>query len=241
MDVKTEVLSRGIVFGSSRKSHGNMSLCYGPAQDSVKNRRVFLSELGIDYRALVCAKQVHSDKIRYVTPFDSGKGALVYDTAIEDTDALITDHPGLPLSIFSADCLVVFLFDPVKRALGLVHAGWRGTKQNIAAKTVGAMQERFSVDPRHLHAMLSPAIRSCCYEVGKEIRDFFPEYVIEREGRLYLDLAKANKNTLLASGIKEENIFDSMVCTACNNDEFYSYRKEKDSSGRMMSVAMLIS
>ena len=107
----------------------NMSLFYGDTREALSNRKNFLNSLGIDYQYLVCAQQVHSSYVRYAREEDKGKGALSYDRAIADTDALITDRRNLPLAVFTADCLSVFLYDAVTPAVGLVHAGWRSSKK----------------------------------------------------------------------------------------------------------------
>ncbi len=152
---------------------------------------------------------------------------------------MVTDKKNLPLAVLTADCLSVFLYEPKTPAIGLVHAGWRSTKDNIAAETIKLMQEKFHADPKDLYAAFGPAIRSCCFEVEKEIMDSFPGGLIRRDNRYYLDLARINKNQLLDSGVKDRNIFDCGICTVCRNAEFFSYRKEKSDSGRMMSVMML--
>lgn len=216
-----------------------MSLIYGDTRDSLDNRRDFLKELGIDYRDLICAKQVHGDRISCVTIEDKGKGALSYVCAIDDTDALITKERDLPLAIFTADCLSVFVYDPLNQAVGLVHAGWRSTKEHILVKTIGLMQELFNTKTSDLHVGFGPAIRECCYAVGEDFNDFFPLDVTERDRHFYLDLPLANKRQILELGVKEANIFDSGTCTFCQNNEFFSYRKEGNSCGRMMSVIML--
>jgi len=223
----------------SSRASGNMSLVYGKTEGALDNRRRFLKDLGIDYRDLVCSQQVHGSRVRYIQEADKGKGALSYETAIASTDAIITDKKRLPLAIFTADCLSVFLYDPDKLAIGVVHAGWRSTKNNICIETIKLMQEEFNSDPNNLYAAFGPAMRSCCFEVENEVRDSFSSGLIQRDNRYYLDLAGINKNQLLDSGVKDRNIFDCGICTVCRNAEFFSYRKEKDGSGRMMSVMML--
>ena len=219
---------------------GNMSLFYGDTRDALENRKNFLKGLDIDYRDLVCTKQVHGSVARYIQDKDTGKGALSYDNAISDTDALITNKKNVPLSIFSADCLSVFLYDSKTHSIGLVHAGWRSSKGNILGETVKLMQEKFNTKVEDLYVTFSPAIRDCCYEVGGDFADFFsPEYLIKRDKRYYLDLVGINKKQLLGLGAKDKNIFDSKICTACRNEEFFSYRKEGSSCGRMMSIMML--
>ena len=229
----------GLICAVSRRHFNNMSLSYGDTANSLASREKFLRKLGIDYRDLICAKQTHADKTRCVGKEDKGKGALSYDTAIGDTDALITDEPDLPLAIFTADCLSVFLYDPKTPAIGLVHAGWKSSSKNIIAKAIQSMREKFSSRPEYLQAAFGPAIRSCCCEVGDDFNDYFPGGLIERGGRHYLDLPAINRKQMLDAGVKEANIFDSGGCTFCNNEEFFSYRKEGDSSGRIMSVIML--
>jgi len=218
---------------------GNMSLNYGNTRGSLKNRQGFLMDLGIDHQKLVCAQQVHGSRIRYAKEEDKGKGALSFDTALPDTDALVTDKRKLPLAIFTADCLCVYLYDPVTPAIGLVHAGWRGTKENILIKTVRYMRELFKTDPSNLYVGFGPAIRGCCYEVSGDFAGSFPGELDRRDERHYLDLARCNKKQVLGLGVREDNIFDPHICTSCCNGEFFSYRKEDKSCGRTMSVIML--
>lgn len=224
----------------STRISGNMSLFYGDTGNTLENRKNFLVSLGIDYQNLVCAKQAHGSMVRYIQEIDSGKGALSYDSAIADTDALITDKKNLPLSIFTADCLSVFLYDSKTPSIGLVHAGWRSSKENVTVKAVRLMQEKFNTEVEDLYAGFGPAIRDCCYEVEGEFTDFFaPEYLIKKDSRYYLDLIGINKKQLLVQGLKDKNIFDSKICTACRSEEFFSYRKEGIGCGRMMSIMML--
>lgn len=228
-----------LVCAFSRRAQGNMSLFYGDTKDALANRKAFLAALGIDYRDLICATQVHKANVRYIQQVDKGKGALSYDNALPDTDALITDKPNLPLAIFTADCLSVFLYDPKTPAIGLAHAGWRSTQENIIAKTVQLMNEKFNTRAENLYAGFGPAIRSCCYKVGREFSDFFVYGLEQENAHYYLDLAGINKKQLLDSAVREINIFDSGICTSCQNAELFSYRKEGSGCGRTMSVIML--
>jgi YfiH family protein len=188
---------------------------------------------------LVCAEQIHDNKIKYVELQDLGKGALIYDTCIKGVDALITDNKDIPLAIFTADCLSVFLYDRGAPAIGLVHAGWRGTKENITPGTLQLMLHQFNSKISDVYVGFGPAIRECCYEVGKEFFELFPDNLYERDNRYYLDLVKINKRQLLDLGVRQENILDSGICTSCSNDKFFSYRKEGNACARMMSVIML--
>jgi YfiH family protein len=228
-----------LICAFSNRVAGNMSLVYGDTRDSLENRKNFLRKLDIDYRDLVCAKQIHASNRRYAQEEDKGKGALSYDTAIADTDALITDKKNLSLAIFTADCLVIFLYDPKKPAVGLIHTGWRSTKADITPKTLFLMQEIFNTNPAALYVGFGPAIRDCCYQVGKDFSDYFTYGLEPRDGNYYLDLAGINKKQLLDAGVKPERIFDTQICTSCRNTEFFSYRKEGSNCGRAISVIML--
>jgi len=225
--------------GISGRGHGNMSLSYGDHRDSLKNRENFLGEMGIDLSRLVCAKQVHGRGVRLVEGIDAGKGAFSYEDAIEDTDALITDQRGLALTIFTADCLPVFLYDPSTNSIGLVHAGWKGTKAGIAADTVLEMGKRFNISPADLRAWMGPAIGGCCYQVGPEFEGLFDSGLAKKNNSLYLDLAGVNKEQLLSCGLQDKNISASRLCTVCNDGQVFSYRREGAAAGRMMSVMML--
>jgi len=223
---------------SSRKL-GNMSLFYADKDKALENRKNFLSSLGINYLDLVCIRQIHQSNIKYVKLEDKGRGALSYKEAISDTDAFFTDQRYLPLAIFTADCLSIFIYEPKIPLIGLVHAGWRSTKDKILTKTLEKMQKEFNINIKNLYVAFGPAIRSCCYEVGKEFLDYFSSYVIKKDKGYYLDLMGINKRQLLDYGIEEKNLFDCQICTFCQNNEFFSYRKEGNASGRIMSVMML--
>jgi len=234
-----DIFADQLVCAFSSRKQKNMSLFYGNVEESLVHRQRFLSELGIDYGNLVCAQQIHGNNVIYAQEKDQGRGALTYASAIEQTDALITDKKNTPLAIFTADCLSVFVFDPLAPAVGLVHAGWRSSKEEIIKNTVITMQKKFNSQVGKLCVMFGPVIRECCYEVGKEFNDYFSFGLNRRNGRFYLDLISINRKQAQELGILEENIFDCGICTSCRNDEFFSYRKESKNCGRMMSVMML--
>jgi YfiH family protein len=228
-----------LVWGFSRRQDGNMSLSYGETSGSLGNRQKFLAGLGIDFRGLVCARQVHGCRIGYASEKDKGRGALDYGQAFADTDSLITDKVGLPLAVFTADCLSVFLYDAQNKTAGLVHAGWRSSRENIVIRTLERMEKEFNAQKKNLRVIFGPAIRSCCYEVSAEFNEYFPEHLVKRGKAQYLDLAGVNLKQLLDAGVNPDNIQDSKICTCCRNEDFFSFRKEGASCGRMMSVIML--
>jgi hypothetical protein len=133
----------------------------------------------------------------------------------------------------------VFIFDPLRRAIGLAHAGWKSTHKTIAAKTVQRMREKYASQPSGLKIVLGPSIRECCCLVGPEFRDYFPSHVKERGGHLYLDLIGVNRDQLLQVGVRQENIFDSGICTCCHKN-YFSFRRDGVKAGRMISLMMLV-
>ena len=223
----------------SKRQDGNMSLCYGDTGDSLQNRKKFLSSIGIDYHDLVCAKQAHGKNVEYVKEKNKGNGALNYESSVAGTDGFITDKKGVPLAILTADCLSVFIYDPKRPAVALLHAGWRSTERNIAAEGVRALQEIFGSVPQRLFVGFGPSIRSCCFEVADDFKSNFPFGIAARGGRNFMDIALINQQQLINCGVKEKNIFDPGFCTFSDNQDYFSFRKEADEAGRMISVIML--
>ena len=203
------------------------------------NRKRLLDDLAIDYQDLVCMKQPHNNQVKRAEVSDKGCGALDYESALDTFDALITTEKKLSLAVFTADCLPIFFFDPEHNAIGIAHAGWRPTKGKIAANTINKMKEELNTRPEDLIVGFGPCICKDCYEVGKEFKNYFSDGLIEKEEKFYLDLIKLNRIQLQEAGVRTDNIIGSSFCTSCHNDEFFSYRKEKASCGRMISLIML--
>jgi len=198
------------------------------------NRREdFLKQLGIAPGQLVLVRQVHGAEIIRIQKQTS--------SAKPEADALITDIPGIALGILTADCVPVFLWDAGHRAVGLVHAGWRGLAADIISKTAAAMAEAFKSVPASLEAAAGPAIRACCYEVGEEFREYFPQSYrppeeTPKQGRM--DLVREAVLQLAAAGLPENRIHDCRICTSCQNHSFFSARAEKTSE-RILSVIQM--
>lgn len=170
-------------------------------------------------------KQVHSDLIHRTT----GTGIL------GQGDAIVTNTPGVAVGVRTADCVPILLVDPVHRAVAAVHAGWRGTVQNISAKTVARLADEFGTESANLLAVIGPCIGKCCYEVGPEVGVQFRDSVSENETPRYVDLAEANRRQLIAAGLLADGIETSGLCTRCNS-EFESYRRDREASGRMVAA-----
>lgn len=149
---------------------------------------------------------------------------------IGEGDALITAEPGLPVSIRTADCLPVLLADPEHHVVAAVHAGWRGTAAHIAVETLARMEKEFGTRPAQVRAAIGPGIGACCYAVGPEVAERFG-----REGACRLDLAAENIRQLIAAGVESACIEHLARCTACEPAHFHSWRRDRDTAGRMIS------
>jgi len=231
--------SKDIIAAFSRRQDGNMSLCYGETQGSLENRKKFLSAIDIDYRDLICAKQVHGKAVTYVTETNNGSGALDYSSSLSDTDGFLTDKKNVPIAILTADCLSVFIYDPRKPAVGILHAGWRSSEKNICGQGIRLMQEKFGSKPEELLIGFGPSIRSCCCKMDNGFKSNLPFGLTNRDGSVYMDIALINTRQLVSCGVKQGNIFDPKLCTFSENKGFFSFRKEAEAAGRMISVIML--
>ncbi len=225
----------------------NLGLHVGDDPEAVlKNRALFCAVLGVDHRHLVSCTQVHGTEIKVVRAADRGRGAFDPDGAVPDADGLATDAPGVPLITFYGDCVPLFFFDPVRRAVALVHAGWRGTLGRIGARAVSLMRERFGASPGRLLVGIGPSIGACCYAVGPEVAGLFARefdtstYVRCQPGEGgRLDLASINSRILVEAGVRDEHIHTARRCTACHPDEFFSHRAFRGKTGRMAAVIAL--
>lgn len=177
-------------------------------------------------------QQVHGDRI-VLAEADGDKSRLW-----EQADGILTDIPNLPIAVRTADCFSVFLYDPKHESIGVIHAGWRGTQKNILVRAIEHMHRRWGTHPENLRVTFGPAIRSCCYQVGPEFLKYFPQEVTCGPNGYFLDLLKANIGQLVQAGVDSKNIFDSNICTCCD-EQYFSYRREGQAAGRMLSLMML--
>lgn len=204
-----------------------------------QNRALFLGQLDIAAESLVCGQQVHGNVVFQAQSKDAGRGAFEYETAIAGCDGLISVREGLPLAVLSADCLPVFMLDTANRISAILHAGWKGARDKIVLSALDIFKDAFNSRLQDIICGLGPCIRDCCYEVGEEFSAYFSGGLVKRKGKVFLDQARANMEQLIGGGIAKDNITDCGICTSCRNDEFFSYRKEGQSAGRMMSVIMV--
>ncbi len=226
----------------------NLSLSVPDERDRVyANRRRVYGLYGRDTDTVVHAHLVHGADVARVTQADNG-------TWVEHVDGLITNQPGTVLSMNFADCAPIFLYDPRRHAIGLGHAGWRGTVVDLPGAMVRAMSDQFGSDPADLVAAVGPCIGPCCYEVGQDViaavegafdqppEAYSPavETSLLRErsnGHAHFDLPEANRRNLLNAGVNHIEL--SEYCTACRTDLFFSHRAEKGRTGRFGTVFAL--
>ena len=204
-----------------------------------KDRELFCELLPVPSADLVCPEQVHSANIILVSEEMKGQGAMCRENAVSRADGMIVKEKGIPLGVQTADCASVFFYDPAKETAGVAHAGWRGLYAGLPGKMVAAFTNNFLCRPKDLYVGLGPMIRKCCYEVGEDVASLFDGFITARKGKNYLDLSRAIIADLQAMGISRKHIEDSGFCTSCQNELFYSYRREGSLTGRMLSVIML--
>ena len=231
-------VSRGIF------SSMNLSFTRGDEEQAVlENYRRMADALGFSLEKAVCSDQTHTANVRYVTLEDAGKG-IVRKKDYTDVDGLVTDVPGLTLVTSYADCVPLFFVDPVRRAVGLSHSGWRGTVGKIGAVTVRKMQEVFGSDPRDILAAIGPSICQDCYEVSEDVAQEFKQAFArhskeqqllyrKEDGKYQLNLWRANELVLLEAGILSEHISFPGLCTCCNPDFLFSHRASHGKRGNL--------
>lgn len=216
----------------------NMSSHVGdePARVQENLDRLHLA-LGLDRQATVDASQAQADKVARITPNERG-------TRIRGVDGLITNSRGIPLMLRFADCVPIILFDPIHRAIGIAHAGWRGTVARVLTNTVNAMRTEFETAPADLIACIGPSIGPCCYEIGADVSDkveaAFPdthEILLSKNGSIHLNLWQANAVQLRELGVRHIEIAE--VCTADRTYDFYSWRREDAKTGRFAALIAL--
>ena len=235
--------------GVSRPPYDSANMALHVGDDPVavvENRRRFCSAVGIDPDDLVCAEQVHGNRVARVTESDRGSGATNRSASLSGVDGLLTDVPALPLAVFTADCVPVLLYESARKVVGIAHAGWRGTTLGIARTLVKALQEYFGGDPESCRIALGPSAGPCCYEVGDDVVTAFRQHGHPVElvfsggatGRPHLNLWEANTLQLEQCGVLRRNVVWTKRCSVCSSAHFSS-RRDGAVAGRNMSVIML--
>ena len=244
----------------------NLSFARGDREEAVReNFRRLAAELGAGEDRFVFTDQTHTTNIRVVTEEDAGKG-LVRPKDYTDVDGLVTDVPGIVLSVFTADCVPVFLADPVHRVIGLMHSGWRGTAGRISEKALRLMKERYGTDPADVICAIAPSICQECYEISRDVAEIFGEAFsgheeeiltspLQKNGtedpvtkylaggreddKFHLDLWQANRIVLEEAGALPSHIAVTDICTCCNPEILFSHRASHGKRGNLGAFLMI--
>lgn len=237
MSTRIGGVSKGIYAAMNFKADGEDS-----AENIRENYRRIAEYLGCDTERIVRPRLVHGKRVHLVEEADYGCGAVRPSTLME-TDAVITNQPGVTLCATFADCVPLFFIDEKNHAIGLAHSGWRGTVQKIGLETVREMKRYFGSEQRDILAAIGPCICGDCYEIGTEVAEEFMTAfdAAEEKGILrkkspekyLLDLRKANEQVFLEAGILPENITISDVCTCCNPELLFSHRATRGQRGAL--------
>ncbi|MFV0593576.1 MAG: peptidoglycan editing factor PgeF [Draconibacterium sp.] len=203
------------------------------------NRKELARLLNIETEQLVFPRQTHTSRVAVVHEIPKQE--------IAETDALVTNQPGICICVQTADCVPILLFDPQKKVIAAVHAGWRGTVANIVAETVQKMQEEYKSDPINIKAAIGPSIGPVVYEVGSEVEQAARQAIPGSEetlclngaGKYHFNLWEANRRLLIESGVQAQNIGVLEECSFQNQEKYYSARREGVDTGRMVSGIML--
>ena len=214
----------------------------------MENYRRVARVLRVDERRMILSYQTHTTNIKTVTEEDAGKG-IVKERDYRDVDGLITNVPGITLVTFYADCVPLYFVDPVHKAIGLSHSGWRGTVKRMGKVTLEAMAREYGTKPEDVLCCIGPSICQDCFEVGEEVieefkgqfkEEYWPELYYKKEnGKYQLDLWKANQIILKEAGVREEHIETTEICTRCNPQYLFSHRIMGSERGNLAAFLCL--
>lgn len=220
----------------------NLSFTRGDEDAAVReNFRRLAGAMKTDVSKFVFTDQTHTTNVCRVTAEDAGKG-IVKERDYTDIDGLITNEPGLVLSTFYADCVPLYFVDPVHRAIGMSHSGWKGTVGKMGAATITEMKREFGTEAKDLVCAIGPSICQDCYEVSEDVADAFKEafqghadeiLLDKKNGKYQLDLWRTNEIVLTEAGVLKENIAVTNICTCCNPDLLFSHRASHGKRGNL--------
>lgn len=236
--------------GVSQNEFASMNLSFhrGDSDENVlENYRRFCAAVGFNFNTLVASSQDHHTVIRRVGHEQAGIG-IWRPKDMQSVDGLITNEPNVTLVTYYADCVPLYFVDSVKRAVGLAHAGWRGTVARIGEKTVERMREEFGSNPKDIIAAIGPSIGPCCYEVDEpverqfaQLTDLAPmDFITEMpNGKFMLNLWEVNRRVIQHAGVPEQNITVGGLCTKCNSALLYSHRVMGAARGGLAAMLAL--
>lgn len=235
--------------GVSQGCYGSMNMGLSRGEEVAlvrKNYEILGDALGFHAESYVTSQQTHTTNVRRVTRADAGKGVF-RERGYADVDGLITDEPQIPLVIFGADCVPIFLLDKKRKAIGMAHCGWKGTGNRMAAHTLQAMVDAFGTDPADVTAAIGPSIGRCCFQVDEPVVELFrknlpfaDEVIFDdpHEAEKYrIDLWATNRRLLADMGVTDIEV--AGLCTMCDTQRFYSHRRMGEQRGVMAGVMEL--
>lgn len=205
-------------YGFSNRTDGSMN-----RHLEKDNREKYFSSVGINLGSVVTADLVHGANVVKVSDKEAG-------TMVAKTDGLVTDAKGLFLTATAADCFLLYFYDPVKKAVGITHAGWRGLLAGVVENTIDGLVQNFYTNSQDILVSISPGIRECHFEISPADKEKFHEYpgfVFGKNGKTFVDLPGIIKTKLQNKKVSAEHVEDSKVCTHCSEKEYFSYRRDK--------------
>ena len=229
----------GLMHAFTTRPH-NLAPHQGKNRDrALQNRQRVCAALGLDFEKLTAASQIHGPDVLAVTQEDVGRGRDGRHSAVPFVDGLITDRMGVPLLSLCADCPTLLAYDPIRRAVGVAHASWRGTLGGIAGNLVEQLHRCFGCHPADLLVGIGPSAGPCCYEIKNDVRRVaasrlgkdVQRLVPQRDGRFYFDLWATLEEQFLQAGVRREHVEPARLCTICDQ-RFYSHRREGEQTGR---------
>jgi polyphenol oxidase len=237
--------------GVSQPPYDSLNLGFGTSdtpENVSQNRKILAETLEIPLENFCVPQQTHSANSKIITSQDAGKGIFTKETALPNTDGLISNQTNICLLVQSADCVPVLMYDSKNQVIAAVHAGWRGTVQKIVANTFEQMKNTFNSTPEHIWVGVGASISPECYEIGEEVVESVEKAFKTKEKYLiwnkitqkyHLDLWFANQQTLIEMGIPSKQIEIMGICTQKNSDMFFSSRQAKGITGRFGAGIML--
>lgn len=237
--------------GVSQGIYASMNLSFSRGDEEaavLENYKRIAKAIGFSWESIVTSDQTHTANVRVITEKDKGCG-LTKPRPYQDVDGMITNVPEVTLATFYADCVPLYLVDPVKKAIGLSHSGWKGTVGKIGKATVQAMEREYGTNPKDLVVAIGPSICQDCYEVSGDVIEEFQKAFSEKlwdslfyrkeNGKYQLNLWEANRQIFLESGVEDGKITLPGLCTCCNPEFLFSHRASKGKRGNLAAFLAL--
>ncbi len=237
--------------GISDRCFASLNIGFHVGDDNfrvLQNRRILSDAVGVDLLKFTFANQCHSANVAVVNDSGRGRGALEKESALSNTDGMLSNVPNICLGVQVADCVPILIYDPVQKVIASLHAGWKGTLRRITREAVGKMIQQYGSRAENMYAGLGPSNGPCCYEVGEDVyREARASLgsvkriikTTEKPGKYIFDQWAANVQELQEAGLREDHIEVSGICSQCEADTFFSARAGQGASGRFMAGIML--